>query len=198
MDEQGNLTGQVHEEHGGYAGASARERLQQLGENKYVTELASQHTGWEMPSYKFSAVSEVGKPLALNYEMRQPASTPGAASELYVSPLASFGDSQNPFRHPDRTYPVDFGAPTQEVILVTLTLPPGYAAELPKPAVIELPNQGGRYVYMASTSAPGTVQLMSRLTLNKPVYGAEEYTVLREFYRLALAKQAEALVLKKN
>ncbi len=197
VDEQGNLTGQVHEEHGGYAGASARERLQQLGEKKYVTELASQHTGWEMPSYKFSEVSEVGKPLALNYEMRQPASTPGAASELYVSPLASFGDSQNPFRHPDRTYPVDFGAPTQEVILVTLTLPPGYAAELPKPAVIELPNKGGRYLYSASTSAPGTVQLLSRLTLTKPVYGAEEYTALREFYRLALAKQAEALVLKK-
>jgi hypothetical protein len=197
VDEQGNLTGQVREEHGGYSGALARERLQQLGEKKYVTELASQHTGWEMPSYKFSEVSDVGKPLALNYEMRQPASTPGAASELYVSPLASFGDSQNPFRHPDRTYPVDFGAPTQEVIMVTLTLPPGYAAELPKPAVIELPNKGGRYLYSASSSAPGTVQLLSRLTLTKPVYGAEEYTSLREFYRLALAKQAEALVLKK-
>jgi len=198
VDEQGNLTGQVHEEHAGYAGASARERLQQLGEKKYVTELASQHTSWEMPSYKFSGVSEVGKPLALNYEMRQPASTPGAAQELYVSPLASFGEGQNPFRHPNRTYPVDFGAPTQEVILVTLTLPPGYAAELPKPATLALPNQGGRYVYLASSPTPGTVQLMSRLTLNKPVYGAEEYTALREFYRLALAKQAEALVLKKN
>ncbi|AMR27230.1 hypothetical protein A0257_09045 [Hymenobacter psoromatis] len=198
IDEQGNLTGQVHEEHGGYSGASARERLQQLGEKKYVTELASQHPGWEMPSYKFSEVSEVGRPLALNYEMRQPASTPGAAQELYVSPLASFGDGENPFRHPDRTYPVDFGAPTQDVILVTLTLPPGYAAELPKPAVIELPDKGGRYMYSASTTAPGTVQLLSRLTLTKPVYGAEEYASLREFYRLALAKQAEALVLKKN
>ena len=197
VDEQGNLTSQVHEEHAGYSGASARERLQQLGEKKYVTELASQHPGWEMPSYKFSQVSEVSKPLALNYELRQPASTPGAAQELYVSPLASFGDSENPFRHPNRTYPVDFGAPTQEVIMITLTLPPGYTAELPKPAVIELPNQGGRYMYSASTTAPGTVQLLSRLSLTKPVYGAEEYASLREFYRLALAKQGEALVLKK-
>jgi len=38
---------------------------------------------------------------------------------------------------------------------------------------------------------------VSRLTLDKPVYGADEYASLREFYRLALAKQAEAVVLKK-
>ena len=198
VDEQGNLSGQVREEHAGYAGAAARERLQQLGEKKYVTELAGQHAGWELPSYQFSAVEAMDKPLALNYELRRPASTPGAAQELYVSPLASFGDGQNPFRHPDRTYPVDFGAPTQEVILLTLTLPPGYAAELPKPAVLELPDQGGRYLYSATSPAPGTVQLLSRLTLTKPVYGAGEYAALREFYRLALAKQAEALVLRKN
>ncbi|MEJ7658607.1 MAG: hypothetical protein WKG07_02715 [Hymenobacter sp.] len=42
------------------------------------------------------------------------------------------------------------------------------------------------------------MQLLSRLNLTKPMYGAEEYASLREFYRLALAKQAEALVLKKN
>jgi hypothetical protein len=39
--------------------------------------------------------------------------------------------------------------------------------------------------------------MVSRLTLDKPIYGAEEYASLREFYRLALAKQAEALVIKK-
>lgn len=81
--------------------------------------------------------------------------------------------------------------------MITLTLPAGYAAELPKPATISLPDQGGRFVYAASSPTPGTVQLVSRLTLDKPVYGAEEYAALREFYRLALAKQAEALVIKK-
>lgn len=197
LDEQGNLVGKVHEEHGGYSAAAAREQLQQLGEKKYVTEHASRHPGWEFPAYTFSEVAEVGKPLSFNYDVRQPASTSSTASELYVSPLAAFGPHQNPFQHAERTFPVDFGAANQEVIIVTLTLPQGYTAELPKPAVVALPDQGGRYVYAASSPAPGTVQLMSRLTLDKPVYGAEEYASLREFYRLALAKQAEALVIKK-
>ncbi|WP_191906383.1 DUF3857 domain-containing protein [Hymenobacter baengnokdamensis] len=198
LDEQGNLTGKVHEEHGGYSGAAAREKLQQLGEKKYVSELASQHPSWEFPTYAFGEVGEVTKPLALNYELRQPASSSGKASELYISPLASFGEGRNPFSHAERTYPVDFGASSLDVITLTLTLPPGYTAELPKPATIALPAQGGRYVYMASSPTPGTVQLTSRLTLDKPIYGAEEYASLREFYRLALAKQAEALVIKKG
>jgi hypothetical protein len=197
VDEQGNLSGQVHEEHAGYAGAAAREKLQQLGEKKYVTELAGRHASWELPSYKFNQVAEVDRPLTLNYELRQPASTPGGAREIYLNPLALFGESRNPFQHAQRLYPVDFGAPVQDVIMVTLTLPAGYTAELPKSAVVEMPGKGGRYVFTAVNSAPSTVQLVSRLSLSKPIYGAEEYALLREFYRIALAKQAEALVLKK-
>ncbi|MGI4762736.1 MAG: DUF3857 domain-containing protein [Janthinobacterium lividum] len=197
LDEQGNLTGKVHEEHAGYAGAAMRGKLQELGEKKYLTELASHHPSWEFPAYTFGEVAEVGKPLTLNYDVRQPASTPGAANELYVSPLAAFGENQNPFHHAQRTYPVDFGAANQDVIMLTLTLPAGYTAELPKSAAIALPEQGGRYVYSASSPTPGVVQLVSRLSLDKPVYGAEEYASLREFYRMALAKQAEALVIKK-
>ena len=198
IDPQGNLSGQVREEHSGYAGALMREKLQQLGEKKYVATLASRHPSWEMPSYKLGAVGEVNQSLSLVYEMRQAASTAGTAQELYLKPLEIFSDAQNPFLHEKRTYPVDFGSLTQEVMVVTLTLPPGYVAELPAPATIALPDKGGRYLYAASSPTPGTVQLVSRLTLDKPIYGAEEYGALREFYRLALAKQAEVLVLKKQ
>ncbi|MVN78437.1 DUF3857 domain-containing protein [Hymenobacter sp. HMF4947] len=197
VDAQGNLSGQVRDEFSGYTGAAVREKLQQLGEKKYVTELTSQHPNWEVPSYAFTSVSEMSQPLRLTYELRQQASTAGTAQELYLKPLEAFGEGQNPFRHEQRNYPIDFGASTQDVIMLTLTLPPGYTAELPKQAVIDLPEKGGRYVYSATSPTPSTVQLMSRLTLNKPVYSAQEYTSLREFYRLALAKQAEALVLKK-
>jgi len=197
VDAQGNLVGQVREEHGGYAGAAIREKIQQVGEKKYVTELLSRHSTWEMPTYKFNAVDLLNQSIGLNYELRQPASTPGTAQELYLTPLALFGETQNPFRHEHRTYPVDFGALTQEVMVITLTLPAGYTAELPKSASLALPDNGGRYMYAATSPTPGTVQLTSRLTFDKPVYGADEYAGLREFYRRVLAKQSEALVLKK-
>ncbi|TVT37906.1 DUF3857 domain-containing protein [Hymenobacter setariae] len=197
VDAQGNLSGQVREEHGGYAGAAVREKIQQVGEKKYVTELVGRHTNWEVPTYKFNAVELLNQSVALSYELRQSASTPGTAQEIYLTPLAIFGGTQNPFQHEHRTYPVDFGALTQDVIVITLTLPAGYTAELPKPTTIALPDNGGRYLYSVTNPVPGTVQLVSRLTFDKPVYSADEYENLREFYRRVLAKQSEALVLRK-
>jgi len=198
VDAQGNLSGQVREEFSGYSAAVAREKLQTLGEKKYVSDLAAHHPNWEIPTYQFADIAALSQPLALRYELRQAATTPATATELYLSPLAAFGAGRNPFAQAERNYPVDFGAPTQEVIMLTLSLPAGYGvSELPKPAVLALPEQGGRFLYSVSAPAPGTVQLISRLTLDKAVYGAEEYASLREFYRLALAKQAEALVIKK-
>ena len=123
VDAQGNITSQVHEEQSGYSGARARGRLAELGEKKYVTELTGQHPSWEVPSYKFGAVADVAQPLSLTYEMRQPATTAGAAQELYLKPLESFGESRNPFDNAERKFPVDFGAPH-----------PGCGAHHPDPA----------------------------------------------------------------
>jgi hypothetical protein len=197
LDAQGNLSGQVHEEHGGYAGLEAREKLQQLGEKKYVTELVARHPGWEVAKYVFAKQSTVEQSLGLNYEWRWPAATATTATELYLNPLSYFGEQRNPFQHEYRNYPVDMGMLQQDIIRVTLTLPPGYVAELPKPVSLALPNNGGRYIYSATSATPNTVQLMSRLTFDKPVYSAVEYGALRELYRLLLAKQAEALIIKK-
>ncbi|QNE38381.1 DUF3858 domain-containing protein [Hymenobacter sp. NBH84] len=106
--------------------------------------------------------------------------------------------AKNPFPHEDRRFPVDFGALTDEVNQVTLTLPAGYVVEeMPKPIVVELPDNGGRFLYSIS---PGenSLQIISRLNLRKAVYSAEEYAALRDFYSRLMAKQAEQIVLKKK
>jgi hypothetical protein len=196
LDAQGALSGTVREEHGGYAGLEAREKLASLGEKKYVSTLVAAHPGWEVPTYAFGKQTEASESLVLNYELRQPG-TAGAATELYLKPMAYFSESRNPFEAEQRRYPVDMGMMQQEIIRLTLTLPAGYVAELPKPVNLALPDNGGRYLYSATSATPGTVQLVSRLVLDKPLYSAAEYHALRELYRLALAKQAEALVIKK-
>ena len=199
MDAQGGMTGKVHEEHGGYAGVSVRRELTRLGDKKYLAELTRPHSGWTVPKFAVADRENVAKPLAVDYEFAQPADESAPVGTLYLSPFRDFIGEQNPFRHDDRQFPVDFGAPQDETMLLTLTLPEGYElAEVPKPAVVEMPDGGGRFVYSASATTPGVVQLTSRLNLRKPVYGAEEYASLREFYRLMLAKHSEKLVIKKK
>ena len=189
----------MHQEHGGYASVAARKELATLGEKKYFAGLTTQHSGWTVPKFTVGERENVAKPLTLDYEFTQPADDNATAGTLYLSPLREFSSEQNPFRHDDRLFPVDFGAAQDETTMVTLTLPAGYElAETPKPTVVELPNRGGRFLYSVSTITPGTVQLTSRLNLQKPAYAAEEYAQLREFYRLMLQKQGEKLVIKKK
>ena len=197
LDAQGSVSSQAREDFGGYAGLAAREKLAELGEKKFVAELADQHPNWEMPSYKFAGATDLGQPLSISYTLRQAAESNGTADELYIKPLATFGEGSNPFQLVERSFPVDFGMLRQEITSLTLTLPAGYIVELPKPVLLALPDQGGRYLYAVSSPTPGTVQFLSRLTLDKPVYSAQEYHALRELYRQMLAKQAEALVIKK-
>ncbi|SFQ61341.1 DUF3857 domain-containing protein [Hymenobacter arizonensis] len=199
LDAQGGLTGKVHEEHGGYAGADTRKEISRLGEKKFFAELTTQHTGWTLPKFAVAERENVAKPLALDYEFAQAADDNNTVGTLYLSPLRDFGSEQNPFRRDERLFPVDFGAMRDETTMVTLNLPEGYElAETPKPAVIELPDGGGRFLYSVTATTPSTVQLTSRLSLRKPVYSAEEYAYLREFYRLMLEKHGEKLVVKKK
>ena len=199
LDAQGGLTGKVHEEHGGYAGVDTRRELTTLGEKKYLAQMVAPHSGWTVPKLTVVDREDVAKPLGLDYEFAQPAEDQAAIGTFYLSPLREFGSEQNPFRHDDRLFPVDFAAPQDATTMVTLTLPAGYElSEMPKPAVIDLPDSGGRFLYSVAAGAPGTVQITSRLSLRKSRYAAAEYASLREFYRLMLEKQREKLVIKKK
>ena len=197
---QGTLSGTVHEEYGGYSAAAVRHELLRLGEPKYRSQFAGRHSSWTVPKFAVSGREELSKPVVLDYEFSQAGDdNPAAAGTFYLSLLDEFGTAQNPFRHGARVFPVDFGTAQDEVITLTLSLPAGYElTEMPKPAVVEMPDGGGRFVYSVSATAPGVVQLTSRLSLRKPVYEAGEYEYLRELYRLMLEKQAEKLVVQKK
>ncbi len=199
LDAQGGLAGKVHEEHGGYSGVDARRELSQLGEKKYFAGLTNKHMGWTLPKFAISHREDVDRPLTVDYEFAQPADDNTTDGTIYLSPLRDFGSEQNPFRHENRQFPVDFGALQDVTTMITLTLPAGYElSETPKPAVVELPDGGGRFLYSVAAATPGVVQLTSRLSLRKTMYVAEEYANLREFYRLMLQKQGEKLVIKKK
>ena len=197
VDERGGFTGSVHQEHAGYSGQHEREKLQQQGEKKYVEALASAHEGWAIPKFAFKERELLHQPLTLDYSFAV-AGADAPVATIYLSPIRQFSSDKNPFRHEDRRFPVDFGAQLDETLMLTITLPAGYVAdELPKSAVVELPEEGGRYAYTV-VPGPDAIQIVSRMSLRKPTYSAEEYTYLREFYNRMLAKQAEQIVLKKK
>jgi hypothetical protein len=195
----GAFSGQVHEEFAGYAGATARAGLHEMGERKFAGRLAAHLPAMTLATLAIANRDSVQKPLALDYAFAQAAEATRPVDQIYVSPLHDFGITQNPFKAEQRAFPVDFGYAREETLLVTLTLPPGYAlAEAPRPSALNLPADAGRYVCSITAPALGVVQLSSRLLLRKPVYSVAEYGQLRELYRLLLEKQAEKLLIQKK
>ncbi|MBF9222223.1 DUF3857 domain-containing protein [Hymenobacter ruricola] len=195
----GALSGQVHEEFGGYAGAEYRDNLQHDGDKKFAASVGQALPGWSVSAFAVANRDSVLKPLVLDYAVAQPTPAPEGVpvGTFYLAPLHYFGPERNPFRAETRQFPVDFGYLREETITVSLTLPAGYAlAETPKSKALDLPDNGGRFA--CSTTANGTaVQLTSRLLLRKPIYTAAEYAGLRELFRQMLEKQAERLVIRK-
>ncbi|WP_375418413.1 transglutaminase domain-containing protein [uncultured Hymenobacter sp.] len=199
----GALSGQVHEEYGGYAAADERDELTRLGEKKYLVARTAAHAGGSVPAAAIGSREDLSKPLQVNYAFSEPAEDADAgatapAGQLYLSPFAALSLASNPFPATERRLPVDFGAARDETRLLTLTLPAGYElAEVPKALVVNLPDEGGRFTFAVVNTGPA-VQLTSRLNLRKTVYPAAEYAHLRDLYRLMLTKQAEKLIIKKK
>ncbi len=105
---------------------------------------------------------------------------------------------ENPFKVASRIYPVDFAHPSEDVYICNFIIPEGYAVEeMPKSVVLTLPENAGKFTYMLQISG-NRIQVMSKISIGKQVFYAEEYDYLKQFYAALVAKQAEQIVLKKK
>ncbi|OON67361.1 DUF3857 domain-containing protein [Hymenobacter sp. CRA2] len=199
LDERGTLSGKMRDEQSGYLALQQRNDLRQQGEKKYVENLVKELEGWKIDKFAFQNAAVLAKPLMLDLDLRIPGESEQPLGTIYLSLMQALNDAgQNPFKHTERRFPVDFATRREQTSMVTLTLPANYAVEeLPKSAQIELPNGGGRFLFNV-TPVGNTLQIMSRMTLNRSMFLAEEYPGLREFYERMLAKQAEKIVLKRK
>jgi hypothetical protein len=117
---------------------------------------------------------------------------------LFLRPLPVADLMQNPFKSPERRFPVDMGVPIEKSYVAVYTLPEGYVVEdAPKNIALALPNNGPRFTFMTQANA-GNLQVVSRLIFNKAIFSPEEYGALREFYNQVISKHTEQVVLKKK
>jgi hypothetical protein len=105
---------------------------------------------------------------------------------------------RNPFKSSERLYPVDFGAPLEEITILTLDYPPGYEIdELPSKVGLSLPQNGGRFIFEIQ-NAMNKLSVNNSLLIAKPVFTSNEYHYLKELFNNVLAVQRTELVFKKK
>ncbi|RNI30322.1 DUF3857 domain-containing protein [Rufibacter immobilis] len=193
----GEVSGILSESYQGVPAVSARSAVKEKGEETYLKEFANAGTDWIRAAVKLSNLDNLQKPFGKEYELNR-AGEDQPVDLLYVSPMLTHAQGENPFKLTTRQYPIDFAAPVDETYFFTYQLPEGYVPEtLPAPAILTLPRNAAKFTYVVQAQN-GQLQITSKLNINKTFFTPEEYGNLREFFSRIVAKHAEKVVLKKK
>ncbi|PBJ06605.1 DUF3857 domain-containing protein [Flavobacterium sp. ACN6] len=117
--------------------------------------------------------------------------------KIYIKPILFYTDTNNPFKQEERQLPIYFGYPVHQVYNVFYDVPDGYGVEsLPKPVKISTENNGTSYIMNMNTEE-NKIQIKVGIQINSPIFTADEYDMLKEFFQKIIASQNEKIVLKR-
>ncbi len=117
---------------------------------------------------------------------------------LIFRPMLTRSIPENPFREPERAYPLDLPMPTNERYVLAMVIPEGYeAVQLPPPIHVKLPGDSGSFKYQSQVVGP-FLQLVSSITLSQTVFMPHEYVAVRSFFDYIVEKHNEAIVFRKQ
>jgi transglutaminase-like putative cysteine protease len=197
LDKEGDLVGKLKLDRTGYFASASRKNYISKGEAEYIKDLSA-NGSWNLEKSEFVHAKDVSETFKELHEVKITDHITGSTDVIYLNPFLALQEKENPFKSPTRQYPVDFGSPMEKLYMCRFTIPDGFdVEELPKPLLLKLGENAGKYTYNITRSG-NTLNLLSQLVINNSLFTQEEYADLREFYNVIVAKQAEQIVLKKK
>ena len=117
---------------------------------------------------------------------------------IYFQPFLFKKLEENPFKKPERQFPVEFPFPSSEQMMVNVKIPEGYVVdEIPETKQFMLPNGGGYYRFMSSVS-DSTLTFVSTTNIASVYYPPEEYASIKELFQTKVDATNATVVLKKE
>jgi Domain of Unknown Function with PDB structure (DUF3857) len=199
LNTDGTAKGNIAISHLGYNNVRERRKFVKEGKEKYVEEYKKKATNWQIAKTELENADDIAIPFVRKHDLTVNDLATVAGERIYFNPVIYNPQKENPFKNPERKFPVDFGALIEETNIASYTIPEGYMVEeMPKSAKILLPDDGGRFTYIVGVAEEGKITISSKVSLKKTMYFAEEYETLRKFYDQIVQKHAEQIVLKKK
>ncbi|GAB3915117.1 hypothetical protein GCM10028803_61490 [Larkinella knui] len=198
ITKDGQLDGSITVTQSGYAAADSRQVLKEISLEKFRQAFKSQSPDWQWNELVVLNADSSYLPLTIKGHVTVSEAVSRIENRLYLRPLPISDYAKNPFKSPERRFPVDMGVPIEKVYVASYTLPEGYKVEeVPRNIALALPGNVGRFSFVTGVEGRN-LQISSRLVFSKAIFGPEEYGALREFYNQIIAKHAEQVVLKKT
>jgi hypothetical protein len=195
---EGALKGTINMAHRGYGAVQMRNVLQKSNTaDAAKTYFKAYFSEVDLQEPKFENPEDANAPLKGVFSFTSPSYVEDGGDFIYVNPMLGFGLKESPFKKPERTYPVDFAHPADDVYQFNFAVPAGYTvAEVPKP--LRLVNEDGtlRCDYNVE-SKPTEVKISYRFSRKRILFKPDEYSTLKNFYEQIATQCSGQIVLKK-
>ncbi|MCP2027938.1 transglutaminase-like putative cysteine protease [Flavobacterium sp. HSC-32F16] len=181
-----------------YSALLFREKNTGTNEESYVEKLENDLNKIEINGYSIENKKDnFSKSTLESFDFTSYNSYDVIGEKIYIKPILFYTDTTNPFKQEQRQLPVYFGYPVHQIYNVFYDVPQGYTVEsLPKPIKISTENNGTSYI-MNMDAEENRVQIKVGIQINSPIFTAEEYDMLKEFFQKIIASQNEKIVLKR-
>lgn len=199
LGKDGIIRGTIAYNYYGYEAISKRKEIAKFStEEAYLTDLKSKLHKTRILKAELTNLNDITKSLSEKFEVEIETFENLDASNLIINPFIESLIKTNPFKSKERLFPVDFGIPIDESIIMSLEYPDDLVlTETPEKLALALPNAGGRYLFSLQ-NVGNKILLNNALTVTRILYSSEEYHYLKELYSRILQVQNTSLVFKKN
>tara|TARA_R110002050_G_scaffold179118_2_gene312359 strand:- start:20765 stop:22795 length:2031 start_codon:yes stop_codon:yes gene_type:complete len=197
LQSDGSLDGVMRTIYSDYNAYNYRNVNNEIGEEDYLDNLENKLSGMEISNFSVENKKEEGKAVTEKFEFFIENQADVIGTKIYFSPTLFKTEKENPFKLAERNYPIDFGYPWVDKLMMAIEIPEGFKIEsMPEPIALSLPKDMGAFSYNI-TSAENKISILVTTTMNSSIIGIQDYTSLKEFYRLLVEKETEKVVLSK-
>ncbi len=198
MQADGMFTGTMITSFNNLKGIEYREDYGLMKESELKSSLESKYNQIQIEKVKLNNIENTYKPVTEMLAFSADNLVDIINDKIYLSPMLFLSVRENPFKLDERTYPIDYGTPWKNQVLVSIKIPEGYAVESkPEDMALGLVSDLGA-VIMQTVVEKNTIIVKYQSTINSALIGPDHYKELKEIYKLAIAKQQEKIVLSKS
>ncbi len=199
LDRDGYLRGTVQTTYIGYEAAEQRRKIYTFNSQKeYIDDLNKSLDRIEIKSFQLEHVDDFNRPLVEKLDVEISGYDNLQGNNFLFNPFLFERLERNPFRSNERLYPVDFGTPIEQTMILNLEYPEEFELiDPPSKIGLALPNSGGKYIF--DVQGIGNHLVMNNsLIIGKTVFTSEEYHYLKELFNRVIQVQNTDLIFKRK
>ncbi|MFK7920422.1 MAG: transglutaminase domain-containing protein [Bacteroidia bacterium] len=202
MNDKGLLSGNIKEVYKGYAALDLRRaalKAEKNGESDFWQEqYTSEYVATSCDSIKVKNLYNPDKILGVNYQFSSEDFSNQSGEFIYIDPMLIFGQGDNPFLEPKRSYPIDFHYLHRREFSFMFNIPDGYEVEsIPEKTTVSLSDRTMTFRYDVQHLGK-VVQIQFLYETHASVFEPDHYPMLRQLYDHMIAKQGEQIVLRRS